>query len=49
MLMAVDAYLVAYGVYVSGPRTVTVNGKLITHGKIYVDPSGSVIDNGIRI
>ncbi len=40
---AIDAYLVAHGVHVSGPRTVTVNGKLCEVGHIYVDPSGFVV------
>lgn len=40
---AVDAYLVAHGIHVSGPRTVTVNGSLCELGSVYVDPSGFVI------
>jgi hypothetical protein len=40
---AVDAYLVAHGVYVSGPRTIRVNGQLCEIGSVYVDPSGFVI------
>ena len=46
---AIDAYLVAHGVYVSGPRTITVNDELIPMGKVYVDPSGFVIYNGEEI
>lgn len=42
--IAIDAYLVARGVHVSGPRTITVNGELCQSGKIYVDPSGFCID-----
>lgn len=45
---AIDAYLVAAGLHVSGPRTITVNGKLCKTGRVYVDPSGSVIANGTR-
>jgi hypothetical protein len=45
---AIDAYLVARGVHVSGPRTVTVNGELCESGHVYVDPSGFVIANGER-
>ena len=41
---AIDAYLVAHGVHVDGPRTITVNGGLCKKGEIYVDPSGFVID-----
>lgn len=44
--IAIDAYLVAHEVYVSGPRTIRVNGELIDNGKIYVDPSGNVVANG---
>lgn len=44
--IAIDSYLVAHKVYVSGPRTVTVNGKLCKKGGIYVDPSGTVIADG---
>lgn len=43
---AIDAYLVAHGVHVSGPRTVTVNGELCEEGQVYVDPSGFVIHDG---
>lgn len=39
---AIDAFLVAHGVYVMGARTITVNGKLCDMGGVYVDPSGSV-------
>lgn len=45
---AIDAYLVAHGVYVSGPRTISVNGDLCDDGQVYVDPSGFVIANGKR-
>lgn len=41
---AIDAYLVAKGVTVRGSRTITVNGELCDSGRIYVDPSGFVID-----
>jgi hypothetical protein len=45
---AIDAYLVAHGVHVEGPRTVRVNGELCESGQVYVDPRGSVIANGLR-
>lgn len=45
---AIDAWLVAHGVHVSGPRTVTVNGALCDVGNIYVDPSGFVVADGVR-
>ena len=41
--IAIDAWLVASGVNVQGPRTITVNGELCERGNIYVDPSGFVI------
>ena len=41
--IAIDAWLVAHGVHVRGPRTITVNGELIERAHIYVDPSGFVI------
>jgi hypothetical protein len=40
---AIDAWLVAHGVHVSGPRTIKVNGDLCEDGSVYVDPSGFVI------
>ncbi len=46
---AIDAWLVAHGVFVSGTRTITVNRELITSGKIYVDPSGFVIADGKKL
>lgn len=45
---AIDAYLAAHNVYVDGPRTVRVNGELCERGKIYVDPIGFVISDGIK-
>lgn len=47
--VAIDAYLVAHGVYVSGPRTISVNGGLCESGNVYVDPGGFVIANGEKI
>ena len=46
--VAIYAYLVAHGIHVSGPRTVTVNGELCELGEVYVDPSGFVIADGER-
>lgn len=46
---AIDAYLVAHGKYISGPRTISVNGDLIEFGRVYVDPSGFVMSDGKRI
>ncbi|MCK4518452.1 hypothetical protein KAT92_06750 [Candidatus Babeliales bacterium] len=41
--IAIDAYLTAHSIHVSGARTITVNGKLCKKGGIYVDPSGFVV------
>lgn len=46
---AIDAYLVARGVAISGPRTITVNGELCEAGRVYVDPAGFVIRKGEKI
>ena len=46
---AIDAYLVAHGICVRGPRTITINGKLCETGHIYVDPTGFVVDNGEKV
>lgn len=46
--IAIEAYLVAHGVYVSGPRTVTVNGETCCFGRVYVDPSGYVVSGGFK-
>jgi hypothetical protein len=43
---AIDAFLVAHQIYVSGPRTITVNDDLCRDGEVYVDPSGFVISDG---
>lgn len=45
---AVFAWLTAHNVYISGARTVTVNGAFCEAGRVYVDPSGFVIANGDR-
>jgi hypothetical protein len=41
--LAIEAWLVAHGVRIQGPRTITVNRNLCKSGHIYVDPSGYVI------
>jgi hypothetical protein len=46
---AIDAYLVARGVVVFGPRMITVNGELCEVGEVYVDPSGFVIRKGKKL
>lgn len=46
--IAIDAYLVAHGIHVSGARTITVNGDLCVQGHVYVDPSGFVMSDGKR-
>lgn len=44
--MAIYTYLTAHSVHISGPATITVNGKLCKKGSVYVDPSGFVVTNG---
>jgi hypothetical protein len=43
---AISTYLMAHGIHVHGPRTITVNGELCNKGHIYVDPNGFVIADG---
>ena len=43
---AIDAYLVAHGIIVDGPRTIRIRGELCGNCKVYVDPSGNVIEKG---
>lgn len=45
---AIDAYLVAHGVYVNGARTIRVNNELCEKGQVYVDPSGFIIADGVK-
>lgn len=45
---AIDAYLVAHNITVRGPRTIRVNGEFVKHGRVYVDPSGTVTVDGER-
>lgn len=40
---AIYAYLVAHGVHINGPRTVSSEGKLMGKTLVYVDPAGFVI------
>jgi hypothetical protein len=47
--VAINAYLAAHRVYVFGPKTVRVNSGLCRTGEVYVDPSGYVMDKGIRM
>ncbi len=49
VVTAISAYLVAHDVHVDGPITITVNGELCRYGRIYVDPSGRVIAEGVEI
>lgn len=46
--LAISAFLVAHGIHVDGPRTITVNGELCDAGQVYVDPSGFVVSDGQR-
>jgi hypothetical protein len=42
---AISAYLVAQGVHISGPRTITVNGELCQKGEVRVDPTGYILNH----
>jgi hypothetical protein len=44
--IAIDAWLVAHGIHIRGPRTITVNGGICEYGQVYVDPSGFVVSGG---
>lgn len=46
--IAIDAWLVAQGVTVRGPRTIRLNGTICrdVNAHVYVDPSGFVIADG---
>ena len=46
---AIDAYLVARGVVIRGPRTIRVNGELCDFGEVYVDPAGFVVHKGEKL
>jgi len=48
---AIDSFLVAKGVSVSGSRTIKINGKSSDHAivSIFVDPSGFVTNKGKKI
>ena len=46
--LAISAYIVAMNIHIEGPRSISVNEDLIEGGEIYVDPSGSIIENGER-
>jgi hypothetical protein len=45
---AIDAYLVALGIQVSGQRTIYANLELCSSAEVYVHPSGFVCRNGLR-
>jgi hypothetical protein len=46
IVLAIHAWLVANDVHIVGPRTITMENKLLTDGKVYVDPVGRVIFKG---
>lgn len=47
--IAISAYLVAHKIFVTGPRTISVNNSLYNCGHIYVAPSGFVIHEGEKL
>lgn len=46
---AIDLYIYSQNVIVNGPRTVYVNGDLCERARVYVDPSGDVLDRRRRV
>ena len=46
--IAIEAYILAHGAYISGSRTIKVNDVDIRSGYVYIDPSGSVITKGVK-
>lgn len=50
LAQAIETWLMAQGIYLSGPRTITVNdGQLCDNARVIVDPSGFVAMAGQRI
>jgi len=49
VVRAIEAYLVAHSIYIDGPRTFTVNDKLINKARVYVDPTGFVVRDGEKL
>jgi hypothetical protein len=47
--LAISAYLVAKDIHISGPRSIMVNGSLCKRGRVYVDPSGFVVNKGVAV
>jgi hypothetical protein len=47
--LAIQKLLAQRGVFISGPRTITVNGDLCDYGEVSIDPSGFVIINGVKL
>ena len=45
---AIHTFLYSKNVYIDGASTVRVNGEMCESASVYVDPSGSVIKNGVR-
>ena len=46
---AIYLYLFSQDVKITGPATINVNDDLCRHGKIYMDPSGSVMNKRVRL
>ena len=46
---AIEAYLVAHRIDITGARSTTVNENALKGGRVYVDPSGHVIARGRKI
>ena len=46
---AISTYIYSKRILILGARTIRVNGKLCESASVYVDPSGDVIQKGIKI
>lgn len=46
--LAIELWLFYQNTLICGPRTITVNNELCNSGRVYIDPSGYVIDNGLK-
>ena len=46
---AIATYIFSKRIYIFGARTIRVNGEKCESASVYVDPSGDVIQKGIKI
>lgn len=48
LVTAIESYLTAHNVYIHGARTTYVNESMCESARVYIDPSGFVMKNGVR-